>query len=334
MSFAASHSDPSRPPHITYTVAPSSTPRSIASSVLRDRVAPHRGIVRGERAVLEHRVREQVRRRHRHLHAGVVERAPEPLQDRLALGRGRAGRHEVVVVEVHAVRAELGEAVHGVDRIERRARLVAERVATAVADRPEAEREVVVGRRCVLVAHATSRSRAAAPRMLRSVTQSAAGRPPTTAGHASRRRVARTARRRRRRPRPPPPCGRRRATAARRTRAASAAPSPPASDRVRMAWQRRHETDYIFDFWTALGWTMLTCGFYGFYVLYQLVRRDPRSQRAPPRAARRRDHVRVGTGRARRASPTSCGPTFERIAPSIAVAAPPDDAVPRSDRSG
>ena len=46
------------------------------------------------------------------------------------------------------------------------------------------------------------------------------------------------------------------------------------SDRIRYAWQRRHETDYIFNFWTALGWTILTCGIYGFYVVYQLVRRD------------------------------------------------------------
>jgi hypothetical protein len=41
-----------------------------------------------------------------------------------------------------------------------------------------------------------------------------------------------------------------------------------------MAWQRRHDTDYVFDFWTALGWTILSCGIYGLYVLYQLVRRD------------------------------------------------------------
>jgi hypothetical protein len=41
-----------------------------------------------------------------------------------------------------------------------------------------------------------------------------------------------------------------------------------------MAWQRRHETDYVFNFWTALGWTILSCGFYGIYVLYQLMRRD------------------------------------------------------------
>jgi hypothetical protein len=50
----------------------------------------------------------------------------------------------------------------------------------------------------------------------------------------------------------------------------------PASsgERVRMAWQRRHETDYVFNFWTALGWSILTCGIYGLYVVYQLIRRD------------------------------------------------------------
>jgi hypothetical protein len=51
------------------------------------------------------------------------------------------------------------------------------------------------------------------------------------------------------------------------------APLNPA-DRVRVAWQRRNETDYIFSFWTALGWTVLTCGIYGFYVIYQLARRS------------------------------------------------------------
>jgi hypothetical protein len=40
-----------------------------------------------------------------------------------------------------------------------------------------------------------------------------------------------------------------------------------------MAWQQRSQSDYIFDFWTALGWTVLTFGFFGLYVLYQLVRR-------------------------------------------------------------
>jgi hypothetical protein len=50
-------------------------------------------------------------------------------------------------------------------------------------------------------------------------------------------------------------------------------PTIPASDRVQAAWQRRGETDYIFSYWTALGWTVLTLGIYSIYVFYQLVRR-------------------------------------------------------------
>ena len=90
--------------------------------------------------------------------------------------------------------------------------------------------------------------------------------------------LRRTHHRPNRRPRLPPPTARTTAaatTAAARSRravgpgrddtAATAAVPRAASaagtagvDRVRMAWQRRHDTDYIFDFWTALGWTMLT----------------------------------------------------------------------------
>ena len=76
---------------------------------------------------------------------GLVERDPEPLQDLLALGGRRTGRDEVVVVKAHAVRADVGEMVNAVDRIEGWARLVAEGVATPIADGPEAEGEVVVG---------------------------------------------------------------------------------------------------------------------------------------------------------------------------------------------
>jgi len=64
---------------------------------------------------------------------------------------------------------------------------------------------------------------------------------------------------------------------------AGSTPGPPAmmsgptalspSDRVYLAYNGRSETDYIFDYWTALGWTILTFGIYGLYVLYQLVRR-------------------------------------------------------------
>jgi hypothetical protein len=47
----------------------------------------------------------------------------------------------------------------------------------------------------------------------------------------------------------------------------------PPAERVRLAWQSRYQSDYIFHYWSALGWTILTFGFYGLYVFYQLVRR-------------------------------------------------------------
>ena len=43
-------------------------------------------------------------------------------------------------------------------------------------------------------------------------------------------------------------------------------PPMPSADRVFIAWQQRSETDYIFNYWTALGWTILTLGIYGLYV--------------------------------------------------------------------
>ncbi len=52
-----------------------------------------------------------------------------------------------------------------------------------------------------------------------------------------------------------------------------APPLVPAAERVRLAVSRRDETDYIFSYWSALGWTILTLGIYGFYVFYQLIRR-------------------------------------------------------------
>jgi hypothetical protein len=53
-------------------------------------------------------------------------------------------------------------------------------------------------------------------------------------------------------------------------------PVPTASpvERIQRAYAARAESDYIFSFWSSLGWTILTCGIYGFYVFYQLVRRS------------------------------------------------------------
>ncbi len=54
---------------------------------------------------------------------------------------------------------------------------------------------------------------------------------------------------------------------------------PNPIDIFEFEYRRRHESDYIFEFWTQLGWTILSCGYYGIYVIYQQVRRS-------------RDHIR------------------------------------------
>lgn len=50
-------------------------------------------------------------------------------------------------------------------------------------------------------------------------------------------------------------------------------PPMPAAERVGLPAQQRGALDYAFSYWSALGWTVLTFGIYGFYVFYQLVRR-------------------------------------------------------------
>ena len=47
-------------------------------------------------------------------------------------------------------------------------------------------------------------------------------------------------------------------------------PQPDAAARLQRAVARRNETDYVFEFWTALGWTILTCGIYSLYIVYRL----------------------------------------------------------------
>jgi hypothetical protein len=96
------------------------------------------------------------------------------------------------------------------------------------------------------------------------------------------------------------------------------APAIAPADRVRAAWQRRNDTDYIFSFWTALGWSILTCGVYTIYVLYQLVRRSRDHN------LRRIELLDAATTLAweqaqARGLAEELRPSFERIAPQMAV---------------
>ena len=103
---------------------------------LLHREAPHRRIVRGERAVLEHRMVEQVGGRHGTDEAGLIESLLERLDLRLALRLGRPERHEVVVMEADAPHAQVGETLDHVDSFDLGTYRVPEGVSTAVAHRP------------------------------------------------------------------------------------------------------------------------------------------------------------------------------------------------------
>ena len=67
-------------------------------------------IARGKRAVAKNRMREERNRRHRHDEAVLFARALERRDDRVALVRRRVDRHEIVVVQVDAPRADFGQA--------------------------------------------------------------------------------------------------------------------------------------------------------------------------------------------------------------------------------
>ena len=119
---------------------------------LAQREAADVAVVGGEGAVLEDRVREQVGGQHRRHQAGLVEGFPEAADVLVPGAVVGAEGDEVIVVEGDAPGAQLGEVVDGLDRVERRARGIAEGIAGLVAHGPEPEAELV-GRRWLIVGH-------------------------------------------------------------------------------------------------------------------------------------------------------------------------------------
>ena len=73
----------------------------------------------------------------------VLEGLLEAADDAIAFGGRRVDRHQIVVVEIDAPGAELAQPLDGDDGVDRRPDELAEGVATAVADGPEAEGELV-----------------------------------------------------------------------------------------------------------------------------------------------------------------------------------------------
>ncbi len=51
-------------------------------------------------------------------------------------------------------------------------------------------------------------------------------------------------------------------------------PAPTAAEQLRRTVGERSATDYVFNFWTAFGWTVLSLGLYSFYVFYRMIQRS------------------------------------------------------------
>ncbi len=113
---------------------------------LADRRAPHAAVVGRERAVLERRVAEQVRRRHADAHAGLVQRVLEARDDLVLLGVAAtpsgSGRRRAARRPTRRARP-----VCGPSRPDRRrfAGRPAERITAGVAYGPQTEREAMAG---------------------------------------------------------------------------------------------------------------------------------------------------------------------------------------------
>ena len=109
---------------------------------LGQRVAAYVAVVGGERALLEHRVAEQVGGHHLGAQPGVGQGFGEPVEGRVA---AVVVRQQVVVVEADRRRSQLGQLVRRLDRVQQRPAGGTEDVDALPAHRPEAEGELVFG---------------------------------------------------------------------------------------------------------------------------------------------------------------------------------------------
>jgi hypothetical protein len=123
---------------------------SFAASIHRphrllQRVQPHARIARRKSAVFENRIVKEIRGGHRHLHAGLAERLFELAHDAISIAGGSIDRDQIVVMKIDAIRAQLTQTLHDRDRTNGRARGVAKRIASPVADSPQAKSEFMFG---------------------------------------------------------------------------------------------------------------------------------------------------------------------------------------------
>ena len=115
-------------------------------------IGPHLRVVAGKGAVPEGRVGEEIRRRHRHDEARIVQGLFEVPHNFVLLGSRGGDGDQIVVVEVDPPRADFGQQVNDLHRRNCIAHGFAEGIPARIADGPQAKGEFVLGGGCV-VAH-------------------------------------------------------------------------------------------------------------------------------------------------------------------------------------
>ncbi len=108
-------------------------------------IGTHLGVVAGESAVAEDGVAEEVGGGHRHDNARIVEGLFEIGHNFVPLGRGGVDRNQVIVVEIHAPGANLGQHVDDTDRRERFSHRLAKGITANIANGPQAKGEFMFG---------------------------------------------------------------------------------------------------------------------------------------------------------------------------------------------
>jgi hypothetical protein len=116
------------------------------------------GVIRGEGAVLEDGVAEEVGGGHRDLHIVVREGLLELRHDPVSLRRRGVDGDQVVIVEVHAVGAERGEPFHALAGHDLLPDGLAKRVATGIPEGPETKGKPVGFSRLIGIHAETFRS--------------------------------------------------------------------------------------------------------------------------------------------------------------------------------
>src|SRR6185436_16824775 len=114
-------------------------------------VSPDPGVIGGESSIAKDRIVKKIDRGHWHYDSVFFARLTKLKHDLVALLSGRIDRHQVVVMEVDAPGADLGQHPHGINRPQCGPYRIAKRIAAAIANGPEAKGKLIFRTWCVFV---------------------------------------------------------------------------------------------------------------------------------------------------------------------------------------